>query len=178
MIERPYNQGINRPHACRTEREQIANRRKLQNKLSIQHNKHHPDKRNHTTENLSPAKAFALVNEPAKNHRQKWIRADNQRDIARRRNRKRRILCPKVKSATRKPAQAKNQFMLPVFATEPFMSHRKQQQVRHRKAQRKNLHRRESVIQEHLRAHEARAPERNRPNRKGMPKRKTTRSVC
>ena len=116
-------QGINRPHACRTEREQIANRRKLQNKLSIQHNKHHTDKRNHTPENLSLAKAFTLVNEPAKNHRQKWIRADNQRDIARRRNRKRRILCPKVKRATREPTQAQNQLVLPVFATEFFMSH-------------------------------------------------------
>jgi len=173
MIERPHNQGINRPHACRTERKQIANRRKLQNKLSIQHNKHHANKRNHTPENLSLAKAFALVNEPAKNHRQKWIRADNQRDIARWRNRERRILRPKVKRATREPAQAQNQFVLPVFTTELFMRHREQQQVRHRKAQRENLHRRKTVIQKHLRAHKTRAPKRNRSNRKGVPKSET-----
>ena len=178
MIEWPYNQGINRPHARRAECQQIAHRGKFQNKLSIQHHKHHPDKRNHTSENLPLAKPLALVNEPAKNHRQKRIRADDQRNIARWRKRKRCILRPEVKRATRKPTHKQNQFVLPVFATELFMRSRQKQQVRHHEPQRENLHRRKSVIQEHLRAHETRAPKEDSHDSENVPKGKAAGKCC
>ena len=114
--------------------------------------------------------SFALVNESTKNHDQQRIRADNERHIARRRNRKRRVLRPKVKRATRKPAYEQNQFVLPVFAAELLMRNCEKQKVRHHESKRENLHRRELVVQKHLRAHETRAPKGDGYNRKHVPK--------
>ena len=59
--------------------------------------------------------------------------------------------------------------MRPVFTAELLVGCREQDQVGDRESQRKNLHRAEAVIQEHLRAHETRAPERNRRDGEDMP---------
>lgn len=59
--------------------------------------------------------------------------------------------------------------MLPVFSAELAVRCREENQVGDRESQREYLHGAESVVQQHLRAYETRAPEGNRRDGENMP---------
>ena len=63
--------------------------------------------------------------------------------------------------------------MLPVLAAELLVACRQKNQVGNRKTQREDLHCRKTMIQEHLRAYEARAPKGDGNNGEQMPKGET-----
>ena len=72
---------IDGPYKRRADCQEVTERGKLQDELPVQHHEYHADERDEASENLSPAEPFALVEETAENHDEKWCDADNKRDV-------------------------------------------------------------------------------------------------
>ena len=67
-VELADDKRIDSPYKRRADCQEVSERRKFQNELSVQYHKDHSDKRDGATENLSLAQALALVEESAENH--------------------------------------------------------------------------------------------------------------
>ena len=163
-MKRPDGKRIDCPHACGTESEHVAERRKLQDELSVQNDEYHPDKRNEASENLPLAEAFALVDDAPENHDEERVRADDERNVAGGRKSEGRVLRPEVQGASGDAANEEYQFVFPLFATELLVACCEQNQGRDYEADGENFHGGKLVVQKHLGAHETRAPEEDCPH--------------